>query len=221
MKARERRYSRYKAADVWDTMYEQQFALGFVVEHDTVIGNTVSLVRGKQRYRAIVLARSSDWYRYSLNTDISWKHRHGITLILCGTHDSCLPVPVQALDHPKWYEPRTTRLRVDTLAVQHTDADGYPDDAFDKTRRTMYGHSIFIGALMCGREDAIARLATMRESTVFRIKAELKHLHRRRGGRPIAVPRVVKRKEQPVVKTETTKRRQKSSLNMSLLLRRG
>lgn len=188
MKARERRYSKYKAADVWHTLYEQQKELGFTVHHNTVSGNTVSLSHNGKKYRAIILARSSEWYKYSLNCQDVW--RHGIELVVAGTHDSCLPVPVQALDHPKWYEPMRTRIKGDegqAITVTSTDEKGHPNDKFDTMRRSKYGHDIFIGALMCGRDDAIARLATMRESTVLRIKAELKTLHKRREGRPIAV----------------------------------
>jgi hypothetical protein len=189
MKARERRYSRYKANDVWATLYEQQSSLDMTVEHGSVKGNnTVALTCQGKPYRAIILARSSDWYKYSLNCQITWKH--GIKLVVCGTHDSCLPVHVQALDHPKWYEPKMTRIKDDegqALAVKSTDGKGHPNDNFDTMRRSKYGHNIFIGALMCGREDAIARLSLMKEGTVLRIKAELKQLHKRREGKPLAV----------------------------------
>jgi hypothetical protein len=185
MKARERRYSRYKSADVWATLYEQQHALRITVVHGTVQGNTVSLIHEGITYKAVILARSSEWYKYSLNCQAVWKH--GITLVVAGTHDSCLPVPVQAIDHPKWYEPGKTRIKSDDLTVKSTDEQGYPSDAFDKIRRTTYGHNIFLGALMCGREDAIQRLAAMREGTVLRIKAELKRLHKRRRGEPLDV----------------------------------
>jgi len=177
VKARERRYSRYKSVDVWATLYEQQHTLEITVIHGTVQGNTVSLTRKGTTYKAVILARSSDWYTYSLNCQVVWKH--GIQLVICGTHDSCLPVPVQALDHPKWYDARTTRVRDDDLSPTN--------EKFDQQRRTAYGHNIFIGALMCGREDALKRLATMKEGTVLRIKAELRRLHKRRQGKPLSV----------------------------------
>jgi len=177
MKARERRYSRYKSVDVWATLYEQQHALEITVMHGTVQGNTVSLTRKGITYKAIILARSSDWYKYSLNCQAVWQH--GIQLVVCGTHDSCLPLPVQALDHPRWYLARTTRIHGDDLSPTNT--------TFDTLRKTQYGHNIFIGALMCGREDATKRLATMKEGTALRIKAELKQLHKRRRGKPLEV----------------------------------
>jgi len=40
---------------------------------------------------------------------------------------------------------------------------------------------------MCGREDATARLQSLRPSTRYRIEAEVRTLHTRRQGRPLVV----------------------------------
>lgn len=188
IKPRERRYSKYKAHDVWGAMYEQQNQLEIEILHDTVSGNCIMLRRsGGSPCKAVVLARSSDWYKYSLNCVKTW--RHGIEIVVCGTHDSCLPVPVLAIDQVKWYEPEVMRIEsLEPLSFEE-DKKGNPivNDAFDKFRRSKYGHNMLIGALMCGRADAIKRLAYMRESTRYRYEAKLKKLHQRRSGQPIEV----------------------------------
>jgi hypothetical protein len=185
MITRERRYSRYRSADVWATLYEQQAQLDALVHDGTVTGNCVSLSRRSQgaTYKAVVLARASDWYNYSLNCQDRWKH--GISALVCGTHDSCVPVPVLALDQLKWYDP--LQMRLSSLAPHSLDHDGIVNDAFDRFRCGRYGHNMLIGALMCGREDATQRLAHMRTSTRLRIETTLKRLHQRRRGKPIAV----------------------------------
>src|SRR5690349_18913147 len=98
----ERRYSRYKKADVWATLYQQQGRLGVQVLDGSVHGNSVSLVSHGKHYRAVILARSSEWYAYSLNCTERWMH--GLSCVVCGSHDSCLDVPVLALDTMRWYE---------------------------------------------------------------------------------------------------------------------
>jgi hypothetical protein len=179
----ERRYSRYKRADVWAQLYQLQQALGVQVHDGTVYGNCVLLTREGTEYRAVVLARSSDWYTYSLNCVERWKH--SITCVVCGTHDSCVPVPVLALDMMHWYEPEEMRLK--TLEPR-LDAHGKViPDAFERRRKSHYGHMILIGALMCGREDAIKRLKSLPPSTQLRIEAELRKLHMRRRGGPLKV----------------------------------
>jgi hypothetical protein len=181
---KERRYSRYKQADVWATLYQQQSHLDLLVHDGTVVGNSVELTHTNIRHKAVVLARSSDWYRYSLNCVERWKH--SITCIVCGTHDSCVPVLVVALDTSRWYNPCETRLKGDTLEPK-LDSHGRPVDAFEGRRRSHYGHNILIGALMCGRVDAVKRLLSLPPSTRFRIEAELRRLHMRRPGRPLSV----------------------------------
>jgi len=185
MRVRERRYSRYRSADVWATLYEQQGQLDATVHDGTVTGNCVSLSRPStgETYKAIVLARASDWYKYSLNCQDRWKH--GVTALVCGTHDSCVSVPVLALDQLKWYEPG--QLRVASIAPVSFDEKGYVNDEFDVFRRGLYGHNMLVGALMCGREDAVKRLARMRVSTRLRIEAKLRKLHQRRSGKPLEV----------------------------------
>jgi|SRR5256885_11885301 len=184
---KERRYSRYKQADVYNQLMQSETALNIQLVPNSVVGHSVSLLRLNQngkRYRAVILARSSDWYRYSLNAP-GWKH--GMTAVVCGTHDSCLPVHVLALDALKWYEPLKMRKIFGPLQPQY-DADDKPiPDQFDQARKSHYGHNMLIGALMCNREEAIARLQSLKESTRYRIEAEVRKLRQRRPGRPIEI----------------------------------
>ena len=182
----ERRYTQYKQTDVWLQLCNLASALKVQVLYGTVKGCSISLVRldTGERLRAVVLARSSHWYAYSLNI-AEWKH--GITAVVCGTHDSCLPVPVLALDAMKWYEPEKMRSDLGVLQPQF-DANKKPiPDQFDQTRKSHYGHNMLIGALMCNREDAKARLQSLPERTRYRIESELRQLHCRRQGRPLVV----------------------------------
>jgi hypothetical protein len=184
---KERRYTKYKQEDVWNIFINLESALKIQVIRNSVHGSSVSLLRldTGERMRAVILARASDWYTYRLNCTSQWNH--GITAIVCGTHDSCVDVPVLALDSMKWYE--AGKMRSIFGPVQPTlDANGkLIPDTFDQARKSHYGHCMFIGALMQGREDAHARLNAMQPSTRYRIEAELLNLHTRRQGRPLEV----------------------------------
>ena len=181
----ERRYSRYKQVDVWGQLIQGHGALGVKILRNTAKTNSVSILHAEKQYRAVILARSSDWYVYSLNCVGSFQH--DVTCIICGTHDSCVNVPVLALDTRHWYNPK--KMRDDWGPLQPTmDEVGHVmKDRFEQHRRTQYGHNMLIGALMQHREDAFERLQTLKESTRLRIEAEIKCLKRRRVGRPIVV----------------------------------
>ncbi len=180
----ERRYSHYKQEDIWAQLYQLQHRLGVIVHDGTVYGHSVWLTWNNQQVKAVILARSSDWYAYSLNCVERFKHE--LDVVVCGTHDSCLDRPVLALDSIRWYDP--LKMRLDSLepSKQH-DAQGRPQDAFEARRKSHYGHNILVGALMCKRPDAFKRLETLRPSTRLRIEAEVRRLHMRRRGRPLKV----------------------------------
>jgi hypothetical protein len=182
----ERRYTKYKQSDVWLQLCSYETTLKVQVLRGTVYGSSVSLLRldTKERHRVAILARSSDWYKFSLNYPL-WDHR--CTAIVCGTHDSCLPVPVLALDTMRWYEPLKMRSIFSLLQPQFDENNKLIPDTFDQARKSQYGHNMLIGALMCGREDAIARLQSLKPSTRYRIEAEVRSLHTRRQGRPLVV----------------------------------
>jgi hypothetical protein len=212
----ERRYSRYKQEDVWVQMVLHQEELHIQVLPGTVHGNSVSIHRlskdrnitksdtkatlekpadednsaetnkvQNQEYRAVVLARSSDWYYYSLNC--TYRFKHGITCVVAGTHDSCINRPVLAMDVMRWYEPKKIRNDFGLLQPMLDTEGKVIPDLFEEKRRTQYGHNILIGALLQRRADAFARLATFKDSTRWRIEAEMRKLEKRRVGRPISV----------------------------------
>ena len=186
----ERRYSKYKFEDVWRQLLRYQQQLGVTLVENSVHGYTVSLLatrpgKGKEEYRAVILARSSDWYEWSLNNVEAYGHK--ITCIVSGTHDSCVEMPVLALDSFRWYEARKIRDDFGPLQPQFDAQKNFIPDVFDTKRKTQYGHNMLIGALMCKREDALARLATFKRSTRLRIEAEVRKLHHRRVGHPFTV----------------------------------
>jgi hypothetical protein len=187
----ERRYSRYKQADVFLQLAHYRKRLKVEIVQDSVSASGVSLLRldqNKKEYRCAVLARSSEWYSYSLNSP-EWQH--GCTAVVVGTHDSCLPVPALALDVMHWYEVGEIRGNFGPIAPTLDPNGKAIPDRFDSARKTQYGHSILIGCLMMGRPDALARLQTFNERTRFRIEAEIRRLHHRRQGRPLGVSPVI------------------------------
>jgi hypothetical protein len=181
---KERRYTKFKQTDVWNMLANLESALKVQVLRGTAHGSSVSLLRldTNERLRAVILSRSSDWYTYRLNC---WENK--LTAVVCGTHDSCIDRPVLAMDTMKWYEP--LQMRTDLGALRpDLDAEGkLVPDAFDHARKSHYGHNMFIGALMQGRENARTRLNAMADRTRYRIEAELVRLHTRRQGRPLEV----------------------------------
>jgi len=183
---KERRYTQYSQHDVWLQLHNFEKVLKVQLLGGTITGCSISLLRldTDERLRAVILARSSHWYTYSLNI-AEWKH--GCTAIVCGTHDSCVSVPVLALDAMKWYPALKMRGIFGTLQPTLDASDKLIPDTFDQSRKSHYGHNMLVGALMCGREDAIARLQSLPERTRFRIEAELRTLHTRCQGRPLVV----------------------------------
>ena len=175
---KKRRYTRYTQADTYRALHAQQDSLHVHIVEHSVYGNRLT-VKSKAHgtLQAVVLARSSDWYHYSLNA-LNWKH--GLQVAIVGTHDSCLPVRVLAMDSLDWYEPYQIRFHI---APSET-----PDqDAFEKRRKTRYGHNVLLGAFICGRKDAIDRVMTLKERTRLRYEAEKRKLMKRRRGRPFKV----------------------------------
>jgi hypothetical protein len=128
-------------------------------------------------YQAVVLARSSDWYRYSLNCTDRWKHH--VNAVIAWTHDSCLSVPVFALEERRVYG-----------SHKAAEVEDFSDEMqfSEPFRKTAYGHHMLVGALMCLRPDAQARLRSLKPSTQRRIQAEVRRLRMRRRGGPLRVP---------------------------------
>ena len=90
------------------------------------------------------------------------------------------------MDTLKWYAPLEMRLK--SLTPDRINPQGQAQERFETTyRKTVYGHHMLIGALMCRRPDAFERLNTLPFSTKRRIEREIHRLHLRRPGRPLIV----------------------------------
>src|SRR5436305_14283422 len=133
----ERRYSHYKQEDVWAQLYQLQHRLGVTVHDGTVYGHSVWLTWNNQQVKAVILARSSDWYAFSLNCVERFKHE--LAVVVCGTHDSCLDRPVLALDSMRRYD--SLKMRLDSLEpAPKRDACGRLQHAFEVRLHAIYGH---------------------------------------------------------------------------------
>jgi hypothetical protein len=177
-----RRYTKYDQADTYRALYAHQDQLHIEIVHGSAYGNRISIKSQPHGVlKAVVLARSSDWYTYSLNA-LNWNkgQGHGLQLAIVGTHDSCLPVRVLAMDSLVWYEPYEIRFQIAPSSTPES-------DPFNQRRKTKYGHNVLLGAFICGRQDAIDRVMTFKERTRLRYEAEKRQLLKRRRGRPFKV----------------------------------
>jgi hypothetical protein len=119
--------------------------------------------------------RSSEYHQHRVRAlDV----HHVVSLVICRTHESVLPVPVidlatrqrcNAFQPPQWYQPQM--------------------------RATRRGSSVFLGQLICGIKGAYEQLATLPPSTQRRYRLRVKQQARGRRGRPIKLPRA----ESPIV----------------------
>ncbi|HLZ62606.1 MAG TPA: hypothetical protein VKR06_37145 [Ktedonosporobacter sp.] len=195
-----RRYRLYSVGEILTFILEapESYPLQ-LVDHTLVHRRAERAVRidvtwQGDRYPAIILTRSSDWYRFSLHLYAMGE----VQLVIAGTHDSCLLLPVLSFDtllagekkdgtvivHPDkskaisplplWYQPEETRWSLRELS-----------DAF---RKTEYGHAMLIGGLMCKLPEAYQRLADIpSKDTRLKINREVQRLQHRRPGRPIKI----------------------------------
>ncbi|GCE06133.1 hypothetical protein [Dictyobacter aurantiacus] len=127
-------------------------------------------IKAKKLRTAVVLAKSSEYYHYSLE-DIP-----GLTLVICGLHDSYLHIPVWEMNTNRRYKARET-------AVSLT------DPYFDVIRCTQFGHSILLAAYAKGNADAIAFVESKQfpERSRTRMKREKDAFqHQTYRGRPLA-----------------------------------
>ena len=175
---KKRRYTRYNQDDTYRALHAHQDSLEVQIMPHSAYGNRLTLKTTKYGdMRAVVLPRSRDWYTYSLNA-MTWKH--GLQAAVVGTHDSCLPVRVLAMDSLDWYKPYEIRFHI-------APSDTPKSDPFEERRKTHYGRNILLGAFICGRQDAIARIMTLPERTRLRFEADKRRLLKRRPGRPFKV----------------------------------
>jgi hypothetical protein len=201
------RYRLYSVGEILTMILESPASYPVQVVDNTLIHRRaehavrVDLSWAGQRYKAIIFTRSSDWYRYSLHLYADAE----IELVVAGTHDSCLPLPVLSLDsllatgqgkshialvspHPAWFDAMQTRWPIKDIS-----------DAF---RKTEYGHAMLIGGLMCKVPEAYERLGQIASAdTRVRISREVQRLQHRRKGHPIKIfPKPLEAKPQRKVR---------------------
>jgi hypothetical protein len=175
-----RRYTKYSLEDTQRAIQHQQTQAGVRILSGSASpsGRRVRIYSEKHHCElwTLIAAKSSDWYKYNLNT-----YKSGIEAIIAGTHDSCVSVPVLAMDTLEWTAPYKTRFEDSLPPPQQTGRE----DTFARFRKSSYGHRVLVGALIVGRKEAIDRLMTLKPRTRFRIEAEVKRLRHRRAGRPL------------------------------------
>ncbi|RAQ97492.1 hypothetical protein [Thermogemmatispora tikiterensis] len=184
--SRERRYSGFRVEDALARLAcgslqlagagptegaSYQVQIEGLINRSRLVRVRVMAAASLQAYHAVVLARSSDWYWYSLHC-----YEHPATAIIAGVHDAVVDVPVIALDEERWYPAGRARIQ------------GFSEQLFpERVRKTHFGHRLLLSGLLCGRADAFERLWRLPASTRRRILAELKRLRLRRRGRPLAL----------------------------------
>jgi hypothetical protein len=104
---------------------------------------------------ALVLRRSSDWYARGFHTV-----RSAISYLIVGTHDSCIPFSVYAMDCLKEFKPRATFYDM-------------ASPEFLLQRCSQFGHAALLGGLLCGRQAAQKVLLQLPPSTQARIRREV------------------------------------------------
>ncbi|MBA2681321.1 MAG: hypothetical protein H0U76_23335 [Ktedonobacteraceae bacterium] len=111
-------------------------------------------------FKAVLLGRSSEWYHYRLNV---FGVVQGIELVVCGTHDSCIPLPVWSVDEAKSYTPGETAIPLADLATP-------------KIRGTKYGSLLLVAALLSGKAEALTLLndPSFPRSTRYRYHAKVR-----------------------------------------------
>jgi len=129
---------------------------------------TYQLRRDGESHRAIVLSRSWDYWEYRLSNSAP-----AISLVICSKHDSCLPVSVLEVGSSGYtYGPRD-------LPLDH-------DKHAKRTRKTAL---VFLGALLCGDQQAFDALSRMHPSSQKRYRRRLNDLlSKKREGHQLYVP---------------------------------
>lgn len=121
-----------------------------------------------QRFRAVLLIRSSEWYKYRLNV---FGELQGIELIVCAKHDSCLPIPVWSVEEARVYQPGETAIPLSDLLAR-------------KVRGTKYGSLLLVAALLSSKQEALDLLKQFPRSTRYRYEAKVRcYANLKRGGK--------------------------------------
>jgi hypothetical protein len=135
-------------------------------------GHRIRYNRGgtDREFECVVLVRSSHWYSYRLNVfgiDI-------IELVVCGRHDSCLPIPVWSVEETKIYNPLETARPLDDLSKP-------------EVRGTRYGHALLVAAILSGKQEALELLEQLPRSMRYRVQAEVRAYANLKRGRKLKI----------------------------------
>lgn len=119
---------------------------------------------------AVVLAKSSDYWRYHL------ADRPDLALVVAGQHDSYLHVPCWETSSNRRYAARETALKIGSPEFEQACGRGH-----------VLGHAILLGALAAGDQAALAYLKMLPARTRRRLRLEAEALQvERYRGRPLA-----------------------------------
>jgi hypothetical protein len=121
---------------------------------------------------AVVLGRSSDWYKYRLN--VYAQKFAGVQWIVAGTHDTCVPVPVWCVEDERLYSAYETRISFNDLLQK-----------YEQLRYTAFGHRLILGGMICNLPEAREVAKTLKKSARYALEADVrKHTHMKKG-RPL------------------------------------
>ena len=177
------RYTRYTYEEVFSLLISRSARTGVDVKHadaqeqGRLITIHAKIQDGKggvlegERV-AVLLGRSSDWYKYRLN--VYAQQFAGVQWIIAGTHDTCVSVPVWSVEEEKLYEPYQTRISFADLLTK-----------YETLRHTAFGHRLVLGGMICNLPEAHAVAKTLKRSARFALEADVrKHIHMKKG-RPL------------------------------------
>jgi hypothetical protein len=173
------RYTRYRHDEVFSLLISRAQRTGVDVVHAAPTqGRRITIHARLQNEQgewaeavrvAVLLGRSSDWYRYRLN--VYAVQFEGIEWIVCGTHDTCVPIPVWSVEEEKLYNKYETRIAFADLLTTHR-----------KYWKTEFGHKLLLGGMICNLPEARQVALKLKKSARFALEAEVrKHAHRRKG----------------------------------------
>ena len=178
------RYTRYSYEEVFSLLISRSGRTGVSVKHaDAEQQGRLITVHAKLKDEdgkmlpaedrlAVLLGRSSDWYKYRLN--VYAQQFAGVQWIICGTHDTCVSVPVWCVEEEKLYESYQTRISFNDLLSK-----------YDTLRHTAFGHRLVLGGMICNLPEAHAVAKTLKRSARFALEADVKkHIHMKKG-RPL------------------------------------
>lgn len=166
------RSTRYSHGEVLSLLIERSHRTGVSVEEASPEQGRRLVVRYQrdghdERRTAVVLGRSSDWYKYRLNVYAQFE---GVQWVIAGTHDSCLSVPVWSVEEERLYEAYQTCIPLHVLMDEK------------KLLHTSFGHKLLLGAKLCGLPEADMIAANLKRSAQFDLLIEVRqHTHRKRG----------------------------------------